>query len=157
MKKMTAWYLATSLAASSLAVSAHASGALKSGDVEVVASSEQPGLQKETGNLSFPDGKHILFQSDNGKPFTIACSDISRTTFTTTSKRLKKVAVPAIVAAYPTLGFSLFLLALHAHGYFLAVEYGNGQQAIFSLGKDIYTSDLNATSACTGKPTELVK
>jgi hypothetical protein len=152
MKKMAVW-----LVVASLLMSVSASAALKSVEVQVVASSEYPGLQKETGTLSFPEGKHITFQGDSGKAFTIACSDISKTTFTTESKRLKRVAVPAIMAAYPTLGFSLFLLALHEHGYFLAVEYGNGQQAIFSLGKNIYTTDLNATSACTGKPTELVK
>lgn len=152
MKKMTAWLLVASFV-----VSSSASAATKPAEVQVVASSEEPGLQKETGLLSFPDGKHISFQGGAGKALTIACSDISKTTFTTESKRLKKVAVPAIIAAYPTLGFSLFLLALRAHGYFLAVEYGNGQQAIFSLGKNVYTTDLNATSACTGKPTELVK
>jgi len=152
MKKTTVWLLATSFV-----VSASASAGVKSGEVQVIASSEEPGLQKETGGLLFPDGKQISFQGDSGKALTIACSDISKTTFTTESKRLKKVAVPAILAAYPTLGFSLFLLALHSHGYFLGVEYGNGQQAIFSLGKNVYTTDLNATSACTGKPTELVK
>ena len=31
----------------------------------------------------------------------------------------------------------LFLLAIRGHGYFLAVDYGNGQQVMFSMGKNV--------------------
>ena len=123
----------------------------------IVAATENPDLLKQFGTLSFPDGKQLLFQADSGKTITIACSDVTHATYTTKSKTLKKVAVPAVSAAIFTMGLSLFALAIRGRGYFLAVDYGKGQQVVFSLGKDVYAQDVNATSACTGKPTEVVK
>jgi len=123
----------------------------------VVASTETPELQKQFGTLTFPEGKSLLFQADSGKTITIACSDVTHASYTTKSKTLKKVAVPAVAGAVFTMGLSLFALAIRGHGYFLAVDYGKGQQAVFSLGKNVYAQDVNATSACTGKPTEVLK
>lgn len=130
---------------------------VQSGKSQVVASTEDPKLNKQIGLLSFPGSKEILFQADGGQSIAIACANVTHTTFTTKSKMLKKVAVPAIAAAVFTMGLSLFALAIRGHGYFLVVDYGKGQQAVFSMGKDVYAQDVNATAACTGKPTEILK
>jgi len=123
----------------------------------VVASTENADLVKQFGTLTFPDNKAIEFKSDAGKTFTIPCSSVTHASYTTKSKTLKKVAVPAVAGAIFTMGLSLFALAIRGHGYFLAVDYGSGQQVVFSMGKDVYSQDVNATSACTGKPTEVLK
>ncbi len=128
-----------------------------SAKTSIVAATDNPDLVKQFGTLSFPDGKQLLFQADSGKTITIACSDVTRATYTTKSKTLKKVVVPAVSAAIFTMGLSLLALAIRGRGYFLAVDYGKGQQVVFSLGKDVYAQDVNATSACTGKPTEVLK
>jgi hypothetical protein len=130
---------------------------LKPGETQLLASTEKPQLQRGIGLLSFPDSKQILFRLNAGQSLEIACSDVTHTTFTTKSKTLKKVAVPAVAAAVFTMGLSLFALAIRGHGYYLVVGYGKGQQAVFSMGKDVYAQDVNATSACTGKPTEMLK
>lgn len=130
---------------------------VQAGKAQVLASTEDPKLNKEMGLLSFPASKEILFQGDGSQSLAIACANVTHTTFTTKSKMLKKVAVPAIAAAVFTMGLSLFALAIRGHGYFLVVDYGKGQQAVFSLGKDVYAQDVNATAACTGKPAEMLK
>lgn len=129
----------------------------KSDKTAILASTENPELLKQFGSLSFPNGRQILFQADSGKTLTIPCSDVTHATYTTKSKTLKKVAVPAISAAIFTMGLSLLALAIRGRGYYLAVDYGKGQQVVFSLGKDVYAQDVNATSACTGKPTQVMK
>lgn len=145
------------LLAAMLTIPSPAWAGVKAGNAEILASTENPQLQKQPGSLTFPDGKKIVFQSDAGKALTIACSDVTHTSFTTKSNMIKKIAVPAIAAAPFTLGLSLFALAVRGHGHFLAVDYGTGQQVVFSLGKDVYAQDVNAASACTGKPTEILK
>lgn len=130
---------------------------VKSDKVQVLASTETPNMREQSGSLSITQRREIIFRSDSGKTLTIACSAITHTSFATKSNMLKKVAVPAIGAAIFTMGLSLFALAIRGHGYFLAVDYGAGQQAMFSLGKDVYAQDVNDTSACTGKPTEILK
>jgi hypothetical protein len=70
---------------------------------------------------------------------------------------LKKTAIPAVAGAVFTLGLSLFLFAVRGHGYYLVVNYGSQQQAMFSLGKNVYANDVNAVSACTGKATQILK
>jgi hypothetical protein len=129
----------------------------KSDKTSIVATTENPDMLKQFGSLSFPDGKQLFFQADSGKTITIACSDVTHATYTTKSKTLKKVAIPAVSAAIFTMGLSLFALAIRGRGYFLAVDYGKSQQIVFSLGKNVYAQDVNATSACTGKPTEVLK
>jgi len=123
----------------------------------IVASTEMPDLQKKFGSLTFPNGKSLLFKAESGQTMSIACSDVTHASYTTKSKTLKKVAVPAVAGAVFTMGLSLFALAIRGHGYFLAVDYGKGQQVVFSMGKNVYAQDVNATSACTGKPTEVLK
>jgi hypothetical protein len=129
----------------------------KSDKTSIVAATENPDMLKQFGSLSFPDGKQLFFQADSGKTISIACSDVTHATYTTKSKTLKKVAIPAVSAAIFTMGLSLFALAIRGRGYFLAVDYGKSQQIVFSLGKNVYAQDINATSACTGKPTEILK
>ena len=129
----------------------------KSDKTSIVAATENPDMLKQFGSLSFPDGKQLFFQADSGKTISIACSDVTHATYTTRSKTLKKVAIPAVSAAIFTMGLSLFALAIRGRGYFLAVDYGKSQQIVFSLGKNVYAQDVNATSACTGKPTEVLK
>ena len=129
----------------------------KSDKTSIVAATENPDMLKQFGSLSFPDGKQLFFQADSGKKITIACSDVTHATYTTKSKTLKKVAVPTVSAAIFTMGLSLLALAIRGRGYFLAVDYGKGQQVVFSLGKDVYAQDVNATSACTGIPTQVMK
>jgi hypothetical protein len=129
----------------------------KSDKTSIVAATENPDMLKQFGSLSFPDGKQLFFQADSGKTISIACSDVTHATYTTKSKTLKKVAIPAVSAAIFTMGLSLFALAIRGRGYFLAVDYGKSQQIVFSLGKNVYAQDVNATSACTGKPTEVLK
>jgi putative copper export protein len=146
-----------SLLAAMLIVPAPAWAAVKPGEVEILAATEDATMQKQNGSLSFPNSRQIVFQSDSGKTLTIPCSEVTHTSFTTKSKMLKRVAVPAISAAIFTMGLSLFALAIRGHGYYLVVDYGKGQQVVFSLGKDVYAQDVNATSACTGKPTEILK
>lgn len=134
-----------------------ADAGVPSDGAQVVASTEMPDMQKQVGALSFPKNAQIVFAAENGKTIEIACSDVTHTAFTTKSKMLKKVAVPAIAAAPFTLGLSLFALAIRGRGYFLAIDYGKGQQVVFSLGKNLYAEQINAASACTGKPTEILK
>jgi hypothetical protein len=123
----------------------------------IVAATENPDMLKQFGSLSFPDGKQLFFQADSGKTIAIACSNVTHASYMTKSKTLKKVAIPAVSAAIFTMGLSLFALAIRGRGYFLAVDYGKSQQIVFSLGKNVYAQDVNATSACTGKPTEVMK
>lgn len=131
---------------------------IKANQVQVLAATQDSGTQKEIGTLLFPDGKRIIFQgTDAAKTLTIPCSVVTQTSFTTKSKMLKKVMFPALGAAVFTLGLSLFLLAVRGHGYYLAIDYGSGQHAIFSLGKNVYADDVNAVSGCTGKPTQFLK
>jgi hypothetical protein len=129
-----------------------------SNQVQVLATTQSPLLEQEVGTLSFPDGKNILFQgTDPSQKLAIPCSAVTQASFATRSKTLKKVMIPALGAAVFTLGLSLFLLAVRGHGYFLAINYGTEQQAMFSLGKNVYANDVNAVSACTGKPTQFLK
>jgi hypothetical protein len=143
--------------AATLIVPAPMWAGVKATQVQVIASTEIVGLREQSGTLSFPEGNQLAFLSDVGEKLTIPCSAITHTSFRTKSKMLKKVAVPAVAAAIFTMGLSLFALAIRGHGYFLAVDYGDKQQAIFSMGKDVYAQDVNATSACTGKPTEILR
>jgi hypothetical protein len=149
--------LIASVLAATMILAAPAWAESKSDKTSIVAATENPDLLKQFGSLSFPDGKQLFFQADSGKTITIACSDVTHATYTTKSKTLKKVAIPAISAAIFTMGLSLFALAIRGRGYFLAVDYGKSQQIVFSLGKNVYAQDVNATSACTGKPTEVLK
>jgi hypothetical protein len=125
--------------------------------VQVLASTERGEMRGETGNLLFPQNTQIVFESNAGGTLAIPCSAITHTSFATKSNMLKRVAVPAVAAAMFTMGLSLFALFVRGHSYFLAVNYGSGQQAMFSMGKEVYAQDVNAASACTGKPTEILK
>ena len=131
--------------------------ALTSQQTQVLASTETPDLRGKVGTLAVTDDKHILFTPEQGAKFQIACSAITQADFTEKSKMLKKTAVPAIAGVIFTLGFSLFLLAARGHGYYLAINYGSQQQAMFSLGKDVYAGDVNAISACTGEAVQILK
>jgi len=146
------------LVAISLLLSPSVWAGMKSSQVQILATTQVPAMQKEVGALSFPDGKNILFQgTDAAKTLAIPCSAVTQASFTTKSKMLKKVMIPALGAAVFTLGLSLFLLAVRGHGYFLVIDYATDQQAMFSLGKNVYVNDVNAVSSCTGKPTQFLK
>jgi hypothetical protein len=114
-------------------------------------------MREQSGSFSFPQNSQILFRSDTEKALAVSCSEVTHSSFARKSNMLKKVAVLAISAAIFTMGLSLFALAIRGHGYYLAVEYRKGQQVVFSMGKDVCAQDVNATSACTGKPTEILK
>ena len=147
-----------SLLAISLILSPSVWAAKTSDQAQILATTQVPAMQKEMGTLLFPDGERIVFQgTDPARTLTIPCSVVTEASFTTKSKMLKKVMIPALGAAVFTLGLSLFLLAVRGHGYYLAIKYGTDQQAIFSLGKNVYVNDVNAVSGCTGKPTQFLK
>ena len=122
----------------------------------LMSSTEKATLEKTVGQVTFPDGKSIQFQSDEGT-ITIGCSAVTSLTYTEKSKMLKKALGIAIAGAVFTLGLSFLVLLWRGHGHFLVIGYGQNQEVTFNLGKEVYELIIGQAASCTGKTVTTLK